>query len=273
MFESTSVASGPHPTSRPATEPPADTPASAGTAPPIAVVLGSGQTHVWVHGRGALSCPSGDTPGTSAAPVRRGRVADGSGCIGVLTRLIRQYRDPVPAGSVVVVCRPVQATMGEQYALRQVAAAALAPSRVLFIDTVRAAAIGSGAAMGGLLIADIGAEISEVAILQHGAVTAARRTDIGTRDLKRGAPVDVLAHATTRMINDLRHDPAAQASVRAALTRGLMVVGDGAMTPSLTLQIAANVRIPVRSAAAPWTSALNGAALAAMSAARHPAAR
>jgi rod shape-determining protein MreB len=55
------------------------------------------------------------------------------------------------------------------------------------------------------------------------------------------------------------------------LTRGLMVVGDGALKPSLTLQLAANLRIPVRSATAPWTAALNGAGLAAMSAARHPA--
>jgi rod shape-determining protein MreB and related proteins len=272
MFASTTVVSGQHPSGGVAAEPPADTGASSETSPTaIAVILGSGQTHVWAAGRGGLSRPSGDTVGTSHAPVRRGRVADGSGCVDVLSQLIRQYRDPIPAGSVVVVCRPVLATMSEQYALRQVAAAVFAPSRVLFLDTVRAAAIGSGAAAGSLLIADIGAELIEVAALRHGRVTAARRTDIGTRDLKRGAPTEVLAHATTRMVNELRHDPTAQDTVPAALTRGLMVVGDGAMIPSLTLQIAANVRIPVRSAAAPWTAALNGAGLAAMSAARHPA--
>jgi rod shape-determining protein MreB and related proteins len=274
MSVSTTVTSGRRPSSGPAAEPPVDTQASAETSPTaVAVILGSGQTHVWVAGRGGLSCPSGDTVGTSRAPVRRGRVADGSGCVDVLTRLIRQYRDPIPAGSVVVVCRPVLATIAEQCALRQVAAAVFAPSRVLFIDTVRAAAVGAGAATGGLLIADIGAELSEVAALQDGRVTAARRTDIGTRDLKRGAPTEVLAHATTRMVNELRGDPATQALVPAALTRGLMVVGDGAMTPGLMLQIAASLRIPVRSAAAPWTAGLNGAGLAAMSAARHPATR
>src|SRR6185436_19643466 len=138
------------------------------------------------------------------------------------------------------------------------------PSRVLFIDTVRAAAIGAGAAMGGLLIADIGAELSEVAVLQDGRVAAERRTDLGTRDLKRGTSTEVLAHATTGMIDELRRDSAALALVPAALTRGLMVVGDGAMSPSLMLQIATDLRIPVRSAAAPWTAALNGAGLAAM---------
>jgi rod shape-determining protein MreB and related proteins len=274
MSVSTTVASCRHPSSGPAGEPPSDAQAGAVSSPTaVAVVLGSGETRVWVAGRGGLSCRSGDTVGTLRAPVRRGRVADGSGCVDALTRLIGQYRDPVPAGSVVLVCRPVLATMAEQHALRQVAAAVFAPSRVLFVDTVRAAAIGVGAATGGLLIADIGAGLIEVAALQDGKVTAARRTDIGTRDLKRGAPTDMLAHATTRMVNELRRDPATQALVPAALTRGLMVVGDGAMTPSLMMKIAANLRIPVRSGAAPWTAALNGAGLAAMSATHHPAAR
>jgi rod shape-determining protein MreB len=95
--------------------------------------------------------------------------------------------------------------------------------------------------------------------------------DVGTRDLKRGAPAELLAHTTTRMINELRHDPIAQALVSAASIRGLMVVGDGATAPNLRLRIAASLRIPVRSAVAPWTAAINGAGLAAMSAARHPA--
>jgi rod shape-determining protein MreB len=274
MSVSAAVASGQHPSSSPAAEPPVDPHPAAETSPlAIAVILGSARTQVWVAGRGALSCPSGEAVGTSRAPIRRGRVADGPGCVDQLTQLIRQYRDPIPAGSIVVVCRPVLATMAEQYALRQVAAAVFNPSRLLFIDTLRAAAIGAGAAAGSLLIADIGAELSEVAALQDGRRVAARRTDIGTRDLKRGAPTEALAHATSRMVNELRDDPAAQALVPAALTRGLMVAGDGAMTPSLMLQIAANLRIPVRSAAAPWTAALNGAGLTAMATARHPANR
>jgi rod shape-determining protein MreB and related proteins len=272
MFVSNTALPGRPPSSGPAARAPIEVQPGAPTPPAaIAVNLGSGRTHVWVAGRGSLSCPTIETVGAASAPMRRGRVADGPGCIGVLSGLIREYRDPIPAGAVVVVCRPVLATMAEQYAIRQVVAAVLAPSRILFIDTVRAAAIGAGAATGSLLIADIGAELSEVAILEHGRVTASRRSDIGTRDLKHGAPTEVLAHATTRMINELRQDCAVQELVPAALARGLTVAGDGAMTPSLMMQIAASLRIPVRSAAAPWTAALNGAGLAAMSAARHPA--
>jgi len=266
------VVSGRRPTSGPAAGPPIEVQPSATTPPTaIAVSLGSGRAHVWAAGRGSVSCSTAGTIGAARSPVRRGRVADGSGCIGMLSRLIDQYRDPIPAGGVVVVCRPVLATAVEQDAIRQVVAAVFAPSRVLFIDTVRAAAIGAGLAAGSLLIADIGAELSEVACLEHGRVQAARRTDIGTRDLKRGAPTELLAHAITRMINELRHDCAAQSRVPAALTRGVILVGDGALQPSLTSQIAANLRAPVRSVAAPWTTALSGAGLAALSAARHPA--
>lgn len=149
---------------------------------------------MWVAGRGSVSCPTGDTFGTAGPLVRRGRVLDGSGCIVVLSQLIRRYSDPIPPGSVAVVCRPVLATMAEQDAIRRVVAGVFAPARVLFIDTVRAAAIGAGAAAGCLLIADIGVELTEVAVLDHGRVKAACRADIGTRDLARGAPTDLVAH-------------------------------------------------------------------------------
>jgi rod shape-determining protein MreB len=273
MFVPTTVVSGQPPSSGPPAGPPIEARPGAPTLPTaIAVNLGSGRTQVWVAGRGSVSCPTGDTFGTAGSPVRRGRVVDGSGCIVVLSQLIRRYSDPIPPGSVVVVCRPVLATMAEQDAIRRVVAGVLAPSRVLFIDTVRAAAIGAGAAAGGLLIADIGAELTEVAVLDHGRVKVARRAGIGTRDRARGAPTDLVAHATTRMINELRHDPVAPAAVPAALTRGLVVVGDGAMKPDLSLQIATTLRIRVRSAASPRAAALSGAGLAAMAVARDPAA-
>ena len=58
----------------------------------------------------------------------------------------------------------------------------------------------------------------------------------------------------------------------AALARGVVVVGDGATTPELTIRLAANLRAPVRPAASPRLAALSGAGLAAMAACRHPAA-
>lgn len=237
----------------------------------VAVDLGSARTRVWVAGRGTLSCATGDTPATAGKLVRRGRVADGAGCIALLSELVGKYREPVPAGPVVVACRPVLATMAEQEAVRRVLTEVLAPSRVTFIDTVRAAAIGAGAAAGPLLIADIGVALTEVAVLEHGRVRAARRAEVGTGDLDHGSAPDVVAHATVRMVEELRQDAAARPLMAAARHRGLVLAGDGAMRPELTLEIAGGIRIPVRCAASPWTAALSGAGLAALAVARHPA--
>ncbi|MEV0810487.1 rod shape-determining protein [Micromonospora sp. NPDC050200] len=242
------------------------------TKPPIAVAvdLGSGSIGVWVTHRGFLSGPCGDAFASVGTLVRRGRVVDAAGCAALLSELLRQYTDPVPAGGIVVACRPVLSTQTDEQAMRRVLANAFAPSRLLFIDTVRAAAIGAGAAAGTLLIADVGAQLTEVAVLQHGHVIAARRTDIGTRDINREASPDLLTEIVRRHVNDLRNDPAAPGLASAAATRGLILVGDGALHPGLPVRLSAALRLRVHCAATPRTAALNGAALAAMTALRHP---
>ena len=88
----------------------------------------------------------------------------------LLTRLLHTFPQALPVGPVVVACRPVLATPADQDAIRRVVTAAFAPSRVLLIDTVRAAAIGCGAGAGVLLIADVGAQLTEVAVLVDGRV-------------------------------------------------------------------------------------------------------
>ncbi len=272
MSVRTPVATGRPPRSRAATTPSVDVGRTAGAAPPaIAVDLGSGRTQVWVAGSGTVGGPTSDTAGRLGRLVHRGRVVDGAGCIVLLSELVRRFKQPIAPRSVVAVCRPVQVTEAEQEAMRRVVTEVFAPSRVLFVDTVRAAAIGAGTAAGGLLIADIGFEVTEVALLDQGRVQAARRSDIGTRDLERGATPEHIARTTSRMIDDLRHDAAGLPALSAARSRGLVVVGDGAMKPDVTVQIAGQIRIPVRCAASPWGAALNGAGLAAMAVTRHPA--
>jgi rod shape-determining protein MreB len=238
----------------------------------VAVDLGSGRTQVWAANRGTLGGPTGAATGSSGAPVRRGRVVDAAACARVLGELAGTYRDPIPAGPVVMACRPVTATMAEQYVMRRIVEEVFAPSRMLFVDTVRAVALGAGAAAGPVLVVDIGVELTEVALLDDGRVRAARRGELGTRDLRRGSSVELAAGAITSLLDDVRRDPAARPSMAAALARGLVLAGDGAMTPALTLQIAANTRVPVRCAPSPWTAAINGAALAATAVTRHPSA-
>ena len=260
----------PAPVSRPASkrETSRILPATPPTA--LAVDLGSGAVGVWAAHRGTASGPSGDAFASAGTLVRRGRVVDVDSCITVLSQLVRQYAEPVPAGGVVVACRPVLATAADDAATRRVLDAVFAPARLHFIDTVRAAAIGSGAAAGTLLTVDVGAQLTEVALLKDGHVIAARRADVGTRELSGSATVNLISNKVLRHIDDLR--AGAEASdLPPAMARGLLLVGDGATHPELAAALSSTLLVRVHRAAGPRTAALNGAGLAARSLLRHSA--
>lgn len=242
------------------------------TAPPtaVAVDLGSSTAGVWAAHRGTINAPFGDAFTSPHPLMRRGRVIDPAGCVKLLSQLIRRYREPIPAGGVVAACRPVLAGDQDQAAMRSVLEEVFAPARLVFIDTVRAAAIGSGAAAGSLLVADLGAQLTEVALLEHGRVIAARRADIGTFDLNRGVTEDLICGIVGQHIDELRN-LTTTAELSPALRRGVLLVGDGAVHPGLHAALSATLRLPVHRAASPCTAALNGAGLAAMSLLRHPA--
>ncbi|MFC6566346.1 rod shape-determining protein [Actinoplanes utahensis] len=239
--------------------------ASAGPSAPVAVAvdLGSSTAGVWATGRGIVSGPSG------GGPVRRGRVADVAACADLLAGLVRRYPQPLSGADMVVACRPVLSTETDEALMRRVLDSAFAPRRIMFIDTVRAAAIGSGAATGMLLIADVGTRITETALLDHGRVVAARRADIGTGDLGDHLTAGLLADVVARHVTDLA--ATAGDGVSRARERGLLLIGDGALHPELPEALTVTVGLNVRRAADPCTAALQGAGLAATSALRHPA--
>jgi rod shape-determining protein MreB len=238
----------------------------------VAVDLGSGTAQIWAVGYGAHATPTaGEALSQPGTLVRRGRIVDDAGCASTLAELLQTYPGSVPAGPIVIACRPVLATPADRATIRGVVTEVLAPARMLFIATVRAAAIGCGAATGVLLIVDVGAHLTEIAILVDGRVAAARRADLGTHDLASGATPGRLADIITRFVADLRREPQMRRLAAAALARGVVVVGDGATMPALTTRLAANLRVTVRTPAAPRSAALSGAGLAAMAACRHPA--
>ncbi|GAA1613456.1 rod shape-determining protein [Actinoplanes couchii] len=229
----------------------------------VAVDLGSTTAGVWAARQGVVSGPTGETA------VHRGRVADVDGCATLLTRLVESYPDPMHAADLLVACRPVLTTEADEALMRRVLDTVFTPRRIVFIDSVRAAAIGSGATAGTLLIADIGARVTEVALLDHGRVVAARRTGIGTRDLAAGATVDLLTDVVAGHLGELR-DECEDTDLTEADDRGLLLVGDGASHPGLPEALAGAVDLRVHRATDPHTAALNGARIAAVSALRHP---
>jgi rod shape-determining protein MreB len=244
-----------------------------GRQAPVAVDLGSGLARLWSVDAGIRAVPTaGDALSRPAAPVQRGRLSDSAGCVSLLTRLGRIFPHAVPTGPVVVACRPVLATAADQDAIRRAVSTAFNPSRVLLVDTVRAAAIGSGLATGVLLIVDVGAQLTEVAVLVGGRVAAARRAETGTHDRPTGGAPRLLAGIVTRLVADIAGNPSMRPLTAAALARGVVVVGDGAATPELTIRLAANLRVPVRPASSPRWAALCGAGLVASAVCRLPVA-
>jgi rod shape-determining protein MreB len=237
----------------------------------VAVDLGSACARVWASRQSSVSAATGASFGVAGSLVRRGRILDEQGCIALLSDLARRFPEPITADGVVVACRPVQATMTEQYALRRVVTAVFAPSRLLLIDSVRAAAIGTGAAAGVRLVVDVGAQLTEIALLDHGRVAVARRVDIGTHDVSLGAPLDLLADIVARGVCDLHCSPGVADLVSAALAGGMLLVGDGALHPGLSSRLAGALGISVRCAESPRAAAISGAGFAAMSVLRHPA--
>ncbi|MFU8851178.1 cell shape-determining protein MreB [Micromonospora sp. SL1-18] len=239
---------------------------------PIAVDLGSGQLRIRLGGHEPLTTLVTDRSARRYPLVRRGRIIDGPGCVTALAQLLRQHQVGVPARPLVVVCRPLLAAAADQDTTRRVLEAVFAPTRLLFIDTVRAAAIGAGAGAGTLLVADVGAQITEVAVLRDSQVIAGRRANLGTCDLDNGTTVGVLADRLARLVRDMTQGPDAVPAAATALARGMVLVGDGATRPDLRDRLTGTTGIPVHRAAGPRTAALVGASLAAAAAARHPAA-
>ncbi|WP_238005532.1 rod shape-determining protein [Dactylosporangium sp. AC04546] len=252
---------------RPADEGAAHEPAAVG------VDLGSANTRVWASGRGTLHAAN---PAPAAAyrsgPVVRGSIAEPEPMQVLLSGLVGGRRRPLPAGAVVVACRPVGTGSRAELALREVMTTVFKPARLLFIDTVRAAAIGSGAAPGPLLIADVGAHLTEVAVLAGGVIVAAHRRDVGLHDQAGGPdPNAAIVAAVTDLIGQVRRQPGHRQAVAAAVHGGLLLVGGGATRPQLAARVAGAAGIAVRRPVAPHLAAVRGAGLAALAALRRSA--
>ncbi|MFE1578734.1 rod shape-determining protein [Streptomyces fradiae] len=239
-------------------------PAAAGArrpGPGLAVELGSARTRVWAPGRGAvLDAPTVAFPagGGVSYPVRRGAVVDPEGAARMLHRLLG-HRIPPGARPLVVLAVPVLGGV-EHRAAALSALRVLRPRRVLTVPAARAAALGAAADLSGpLLVVDVGAHLTEVALLAGGAVVNAYRALLGTADLDAGTTPDDLADAAADMVTDMFRADRTPRSAE-ALRRGILLTGGGALRPETAAGLGARLRAPVRAAPAPHTAAVRGAA-------------
>jgi rod shape-determining protein MreB len=217
----------------------------------VAVDLGSGYTRIWATGRPTLSVPTiSDSLTNPSRLVRRGRITETAGYEHLLIRLLRRFHRPLPAGAVVVACHPVLATADDEDTARRLLTAVFAPSRLLFIDTVRAAAIGAGATPGVLLVADVGAQLT--------------RADVGMSDLIVSTEPDPIVHTIVDLVGDLRRDRHCRDLAETVARRGPLLVGGAATRPELAARTAGALDMAVRPAARPRAAAVRGAGLAAL---------
>ncbi|WP_409467252.1 rod shape-determining protein [Streptomyces sp. HC307] len=213
--------------------------------------------------------PTATHHGTATAcPIHRGAIVDPAALTVLISRLLAD-RLPASAHPVVVFTTPVLSD-ARHHTTAVGALQILRPHSVLAIDSVKAIALDSGADLSEpLLVVDIGAHLSEVALLTDGTVTAACRGTMGTSDLATSSPAELVTAVTTMITKMLRDHP--QPQLVDALDRGPLLAGGGALHPELTHQLAARLHSPVQPVPRPHTAAVRGAARAARSAQHHPA--
>ncbi|GAA2453002.1 rod shape-determining protein [Streptomyces macrosporus] len=242
------------------------------SSPGLAVDLGSARTRVWQPGRGLIvDTPTVTSPGPYGThPVQRGSVVDVEGVARLLDRLSVHHPHHLGRRPVVVLATPVLCD-DDHRAAALAALEGLRPRTVLTIDSVRAVALGASADLTEpLLVVDVGAHLTEIALLVDGAVATAHRTPLGTADLGAITTAAALAGSVVETVTDmLRGDPTPW--TLDALGRGVLLSGGGALRPEIVYLLARRLRVPVRPAPAPHTAAVRGAAAALGAVCRHPA--
>lgn len=239
---------------------------AAGTVRGLALDIGSSRTRVWAPGAGVVA----DVP---SGPVLRGRVTDASPHQRLLRKVADSAFGAAVEDTVIMLCHPVLADPEQRDTARRMVAE-LGPTRVVSVDSARAAAAyASPTGAGPLLVVDLGAALTEVTLLVDGMVQDARLAEVGLDDLPEdgGSPA-VVVHTAADMVMDLwRHDRAG--AVRGALRRGVLITGGGALRMDLTSRLALRLGVRLRLANDPATSTVRGAGLLLSSALRHPGAR
>lgn len=228
--------------------------------PGLVVDVGSARTLAWTPGRGVfLDVPTVTVPGVGAShPVRRGAVVDPDGAARMLDRLLGDRIRP-GARPLVTVTTPLLAGTAHCAALLA-ALEVLRPRSVTTVPAVQAAALAAGGDLTRpLLVVDVGAQLTEVALLVDGEVADAYRTELGVADLGGAVDSRELVQAVTGTATRMLRTDRTSESLD-ALQRGVLLVGGGALRPEVVYGLSNRLGVRVRPAPAPHTAAVRGAA-------------
>ncbi|WP_410790634.1 rod shape-determining protein [Kribbella sp. C-35] len=236
------------------------------TRPPegVAIDLGSARTKAWTPGHGLLVDVPTMSAGTGKRPVRRGKIVDRSAAAALVSELLKSQ---VIAERRRTVVATIPITSDETHRRHLLAVLdVLGPETVLTIDTVKAAALGADADITEpLLVVDIGAQLTEVALLAGGCLRGARCAELGVRDPVSSAQlVQEIVESTIQLMGECGPQ------LVDALDRGVLLTGGGALRPEITYQLSTQLGATVQPAQAPQAAAVRGAALVLQATHRHP---
>ncbi|MGW7680767.1 rod shape-determining protein [Kribbella sp. NPDC054772] len=243
---------------------------TARTTAGIAIDVGSARTRAWTPEHGVVVDAPTVARGPTRKPVHRGKIIDADAMADVLGNLVcpraRGRGRPTVVATIPVACDEVDRL--ELLSVLEV----LDPETVMTITSVKAAALGARADLARpLLVVDVGAELTEIALLASGALSSARSTALGVSDLGRNLPASQLIQEVAESIIDLmRGDDGPQ--MVDALDRGILLTGGGALRPEITFKLSTQLGATVQPAPAPHLAALRGAGAVLQSARRHPGA-
>lgn len=242
----------------------------------IALDLGSARTRVWTSGRRMiLDVPTVTFHGGGAVyPIRRGAIVDTPGTARMLDRLLG-HRMPRFGRPLLILTAPVLGGVAYRAEAR-LAVEVLRPRTVLTIPTARAVAAAADADPARpLLVVDIGAHLTEVALLADGAVIDARHTALGTSDLPdtplAAPPPTPITDQIVAMVTAMREQDRTSRTLE-ALRRGALLAGGGALLPDISHRLAEQLHAPIQPLPAPHTAAVRGAAKLLRAAHAHPSA-
>ena len=222
----------------------------------VALDLGSARTRAWMAGRGLiLDVPTVTSPGAGAVhPVQRGAIVDTPAAARMLEGLLA-HRLPRSGRPLVIVTTPVLDGVAYRSEVRT-ALEVLRPRAVLTVPTPRAVALAAGVDLSHpLLVVDVGAHLTEVALLSDGAVADARRAALGTGDLDDSTTHTQITDAVVSMVTTMLRQDRSSLTLD-ALRRGVLLAGGGALRPEITYGLSGRLHAPAKPVPAPHTAAV-----------------
>ena len=245
----------------------------------IAIDLGTARTQILLSGAGViLDEPtltayslSGDViaaghdawvasevgPAQLRMPVRGGVVRDPVGCVHTVRLLLRKAGLTATDGRDVAVSLPATANARDASVLTAVMASATG-GRIVPVESTLAASIGAGIDIGAgapHIVCDLGAGVTEVAVIADGRLLSGSALRLGVRDFD-----DEPEQAVRRVVQLLRRvlDDLPELVAADAVAGELLLVGGGAYVPELVSRLSTAFQMPIRVPNDPRQAVANG---------------